>query len=220
MQKKIGIISDTHGQLIPEVISALKGCEAILHAGDVGSREILEQLEILAPVYAVRGNCDGAWAKNIPVAIDKEICGLRVFITHRKTDLPKDLGNYDLAVFGHSHRYEQFYMGRTLILNPGTCTPKRFSPRVSMAIIEADGKSLAVSRIDIGSQGAESSLLSDNIDIKACIKAVMKETQKGHSPSDIARRHHIDQALAEQIARLYVTHPGVDADGIMEKLGL
>ena len=217
---KIGIISDTHGQLLPEVILALEGCGTILHAGDVGSREVLERLEKLAPVYAVRGNCDGAWAKNIPAAIDKEICGLRVFMTHRKTDLPKDLGDHDLVVIGHSHRYEQFYIGRTLILNPGSCAPKRFSPRVTMAIIEAAGKSLEVRRMDIGSRSAESAFLSDNIDIKACIKTVMKETQKGRSPSDIARRHHIDQALAEHIARLYVTHPDVDADGIMEKLGL
>ena len=217
---KIGVISDTHGQLIPEVISSLEECEAILHAGDVGSREVLERLEKLAPVYAVRGNCDGAWAKNIPAAIDKEICGLRVFITHRKTDLLKDLGNYDLAVFGHSHRYEQFYIGRTLVLNPGSCTPKRFSPRVTMAIIEADGKSFEVRRMDIGSPSAGSASLSENVDIKACIKTVMRETQKGRSPSYIACRHHIDQALTEQIARLYVTHPGVDADGIMEKLGL
>lgn len=217
---KIGVISDTHGLLIPEVISALKGCEAILHAGDVGSREVLERLEKLAPVYAVRGNCDGAWADNIPAVIDKEICGLRVFITHRKTDLPKDLSSFDLAVFGHSHRYEQFYMDRTLMLNPGSCAPKRFSPRATMAIIEAVGKSLEVRRMDIGSPSADSALLSDNVDIKTCIKTVMKETQKGHSPSDIARRLHIDQALAEHIARLYVTHPGVDADGIMEKLGL
>ena len=217
---KIGVISDTHGQLIPEVISALEGCEAILHAGDVGCSEVLERLEKLAPVYSVRGNCDGAWAKNIPAAIDKEICGLRVFITHRKTELPNDLGNYDLAVFGHSHRYEQFCQGRTLMLNPGSCAPKRFSPRVTMAIIEADGKSLDVRRIDIGSQGANSASLSDNVDIKACIKTVMRETQKGRSPSYIACRHHIDEALTEQIARLYVTHPGVDADGIMEKLGL
>ena len=141
-------------------------------------------------------------------------------MTHKKNDLPDDISTFDIAVFGHSHRYEQYRNGRTLLLNPGSCTPRRFSPHVTMAVIETDGKSLDITRVDIGDRSAESAISADSVDVKAVIKIVMRETQKGRSPSDIARRHHIDEALAEHIARLYVTHPGVDADGIMEKLGL
>ena len=75
-----------------------------------------------------------------------------------------------------------------------------------MAVIETDGKSLDVTRVDIDYRSAESALSSVSIDIKAQIKIVMRETQKGRSTSDIARRHLIDEALAEHIARLYVTH--------------
>ena len=217
---KIGVISDTHGQLINEAVSALEGCGAILHAGDVGCREILKRLEKLAPLYAVRGNCDGRWAEIIPAAVDMELCSLRVFMTHRKADLPKDLSRYDLVIFGHTHRFEQVYQGGTLMLNPGSCTPKRFNPRATLAVIEANGKSLEVNRMDIAARSADSISPINSVDLKACIKTVIKETQKGRSPSDIARRCRIDEALAEHIARLYVTHPGVDADGIMEKLGL
>ena len=88
---KIGIISDTHGLLRPEVLSALNGCEAILHAGDVCRQEILDELEKIAPVYVVRGNNDKEWAENIPVLLDFEIAGLRVFMTHKKTDLPRTI---------------------------------------------------------------------------------------------------------------------------------
>ena len=64
---KIGIISDTHGLLRPEVIESLDGCEAILHGGDINKQEIIDQLEKIAPVYAVRGNNDKEWAENIPI---------------------------------------------------------------------------------------------------------------------------------------------------------
>ena len=103
---KIGIISDTHGLLRPEVTKALEGCGAILHGGDITGPEIIEKLESIAPVYVVRGNGDRDWAEHIPLFLDFELAGLRVYMTHRKKDLPDDLSEYDLVVFGHSHKYE------------------------------------------------------------------------------------------------------------------
>ena len=101
---KIGIISDTHGLLRPEVIQALDGCEAILHGGDINKQEIIDQLEMIAPVYVVRGNNDKDWAEHIPMFLDFELAGLRIYMTHKKKDLPADLSGYDLVVFGHSHK--------------------------------------------------------------------------------------------------------------------
>ena len=108
----IGIISDTHGLLRPEVIEALKGCDAILHGGDINRREIIDQLEEIAPVYVVRGNNDHEWAEHIPMYMGFELTGIRIYMTHKKKDLPEDLSNYDLVVFGHSHKYEEIGQGR------------------------------------------------------------------------------------------------------------
>ena len=101
---KIGVLSDTHGLLRPEVISALAGCEAILHGGDINRQEILDELETIAPVYVVRGNNDREWAEHIPLFLDFELAGLRVYMAHRRKDLPADLSAWDLVVCGHSHR--------------------------------------------------------------------------------------------------------------------
>ena len=216
---KIGILSDTHDLLRPEVLSALNGCEAILHAGDICRQEILDELGKIARVYVVRGNNDKEWAEHLPFFLDFEIAGLRVFMTHKKTDLPDDLSPYDLVVFGHSHKYEESHQGKTLFLNPGSCGPKRFNQPITLAILDIiDGK-IAVSRIDIPHKGKPLAVPMEE-DIKAQISTVVKEIQKGHSPEKISTRHGWNVDLVEQIARLYVTHPGVTVNGIFEKMGV
>jgi len=81
-QMKIGIISDTHGLLRPEVVKALMGCDAILHGGDINRQEILDQLNTIAPVYVVRGNNDKEWAEHLPLTLDFTLTDLRIFMTH------------------------------------------------------------------------------------------------------------------------------------------
>ena len=216
---KIGIISDTHGLLRPEVLSALNGCEAILHAGDVCRQEILDELEKIAPVYVVRGNNDKEWAENIPVLLDFEIAGLRVFMTHKKTDLPDDLSPYDLVVFGHSHKYEESHRGKTLLLNPGSCGPRRFNQPITLAILEIVDRNITVAKIVFPHNG-KTLAVPKREDLKAQIATVVKEIRKGRSPEQIAARHGWNVDLVEQIARLYVTHPGVTVDGILEKMGV
>ena len=216
---RIGVLSDTHGLLRPEVLSALEGCEAILHGGDINRQEILDALSKIAPVIAVRGNNDGEWAERVPVFADFALAGLRVYMTHRKKDLPADLSGYDLVVFGHSHRYEETRRGGTLLLNPGSCGPRRFNQAITLAVLEVEGGRIAVRRVDIPHPG-RAVAVPGPADLKAQIETVMKETQKGRGPGEIAGRHGWDAALVAQIARLYVTHPGVTADGIMAKMGL
>lgn len=216
---KIGILSDTHDLLRPEVLSALHGCEAILHAGDINSQNIIDKLEKLARVYVVRGNNDKEWAENIPVLLDFEIAGLRVFMTHKKTDLPDDLSPYDLVVFGHSHKFEESHRGKTLLFNPGSCGPRRFNQPITLAILDIEDRNITVTRIDIPHKGKPLAVPKEE-DIKAQIATVIKEIQKGRSPEQIATRHGWNVDLVEQIARLYVTHPGVTVDGILEKMGV
>ena len=216
---RIGIISDTHGLLRPEVIKSLEGCEAILHGGDINRQEIIDRLEETAPVYAVRGNADREWAEHIPRSLDFELEGLRVYMTHRKKDLPEDLSEYDLVVFGHSHKYEERRQGRTLFLNPGSCGPRRFNQAITMAVAETADGSIEITRVDIQQKPAGGLSKSRTEDLKKQIGTVIKETQKNRSPETIANKYGYDRALTEQIARLYLTHPGVTADGIMTKMG-
>ena len=214
---KIGVLSDTHGLLRPEALSALEGCEAILHGGDINRQEIIDRLAEIAPVWVVRGNNDREWAAHIPMSLEIELAGLRVCMAHRKKDLPADLSAFDLAVCGHTHRYEETYVGGTLLLNPGSCGPRRFNQAITLAVLEVGTGTIRVRRVDIPHRGRA---VAASADLKAQIETVMRETQRGRGPSEIAARHGWDAALVEQIARLYVTHPGVTADGIMGKMGI
>ena len=105
MAKRIGIISDTHGLLRPEVISILKTCDCILHAGDVDRPEILDQLRYLGSLYVVRGNNDRDWVEKLSVTLRFKIEGTEFFMTHNKKDVAWDLGTAQVVIFGHSHHY-------------------------------------------------------------------------------------------------------------------
>ena len=239
---KIGIISDTHGLLRPEVINALEDCEAILHGGDFDTEKILEALEKIAPVYAVRGNNDD-WVeesvsshsseqlRSLPETLSIELYGVRFFMVHNRKMIPKDTSDFDIIIYGHSHMYEEKYADRQLWLNPGSCGQKRFLLPVTMALLEiTEDGSFQVKRIDLDNShnsngGIKMSKVSgrkgkQSPDIKYIIEQVMKDTEKKIPVKKIADRHAINQELAEQICRLYLTHPGVDAEGIMRKMGL
>ena len=217
---KIAVLADTHDLLRPEIPGLLQGCEAILHAGDVSSPPVLEALERLAPVHAVRGNNDGAWAEHLPQTLDFTLGGLRVLMTHKKKDLPEDLSGWDLVVCGHSHRYSETRTGRTLLLNPGSCGPRRFRQPITLALVTADAQGLRAERVEIPHAADLAEASPSPGDMRRIVAGVMRETARGRSPAEIAKRAGIDPALAEQIARLYVTHPGVTEDGILAKMGL
>lgn len=223
---KIGIISDTHGLLRPEVITSLQGCEVILHGGDLDNKEILKKLESMAPVYAVQGNND-YWSereKALPDTLTKELYGLKFFMIHDRKMITEDLSGFHVILYGHSHKYEEKYAGKQLWLNPGSCGPKRFLLPVTMAIIEiGENGNFQAERIDL--EKVSGSAFGERKEkpspgMKKTIELIMRDTQKGIPVSKMASRHDISRELAEQICRLYLTHPGVDADGIMRKMGL
>lgn len=216
---KIGIISDTHGLLRPEVIKALEGCELILHGGDINRQEIIDQLEEISPVYIVRGNNDKEWAEHIPLFLDFEIAGKHIFITHKKGDLPENLSVYDLVIYGHSHKYDMVSSGKTILLNPGSCGPRRFHQAITLATAELSEKEIIITRIDIPQKQTFSLSKAGTADLKKQVETIVKDTQKGKSPSEIAGKHGLDYQMTEKIVRLYLTHPGVDSDGIMTKMG-
>lgn len=215
---KVGLISDTHNLLRAEVLEALSGVDAILHAGDISSQTVLDRLQKIAPVYAVRGNADKEWAENLPAFLDFELNGLHIYMTHKKKDLPAELSSFDLVLVGHSHAYSETQLGNTTIVNPGSCGPRRFHQPITMATAEISPDAVIVTRVDIAHPAPPPKVDPNNI--AAQIEIVVKEFNRGHGTKKTAEKYGIDPALAEQIIRLYVTHPGVTTDGIMTKMGL
>ena len=125
----IGVISDTHGLLRPAALGALRGAKHIIHAGDVGTPEILEQLAAIAPLTAVRGNVDkGAWARKLPETEAVEIAGISIYVLHdiAQLDLKPKAAGFDVVIYGHSHVPKQETRDRVLYFNPGSAGPRRF----------------------------------------------------------------------------------------------
>jgi len=131
----IGVISDTHGLLRPEALEALRGSRHIIHAGDVGAPEILDQLAVIAPVTAVRGNVDkGAWAGKLQDAEVVEISGFSIYVLHdlARLDLKPKAAGFEVVVSGHSHVPMQEKRDGVLYFNPGSAGPRRFKLPVSV----------------------------------------------------------------------------------------
>lgn len=139
----IGVISDTHGLLRPEVLEALRGSEHIIHAGDVGSFKILEILSRIAPVTAVRGNVDkGAWSRQLPETQVLELGGVSIYVLHDLAllDLKPKAAGFAAVISGHSHVPKQETRDEVLYFNPGSAGPRRFKLPVSVGkLILEDG---------------------------------------------------------------------------------
>jgi putative phosphoesterase len=131
----VGVISDTHGLLRPEALAAFRGSHHIIHAGDVGDPEILEQLADIAPVTAVRGNIDkDAWARKLSETELLEIAGVSIYILHdlAKLDLNAKAAGFDVVISGHSHVPKQETRDGVLYFNPGSAGPRRFKLPVTV----------------------------------------------------------------------------------------
>lgn len=138
VQETIGVISDTHGLLRPEVCEKLQGVSRILHAGDIGRQEVLNRLREIAPVNAVRGNVDrGGWADEIPWHDSVELGEHLVYLTHirEEIDLNPAAAGIKMVIFGHSHAPLIEERGSVLWFNPGSIGPRRFSLPVSMGYL-------------------------------------------------------------------------------------
>ena len=143
----IGLVSDTHGLIRPDIFTALEGVELILHAGDVGGPEILAELATIAPVKAVAGNTDSPDTPGLAESLECEIDGVRIHVSHgHEVGRPTPerlLARYphDVLVYGHTHRQLITRAGDRLVINPGAAGPRRFSlmPSVGRLVID-DGR--------------------------------------------------------------------------------
>lgn len=135
----VGVISDTHGLLRPEAFSALQGSDAIIHAGDVGERTILDQLKGIAPTYAVRGNVDTErWCESLPRTEVVQLQNISVYVLHNLRDLdlnPKAAG-FQIVISGHTHKPDAHWDDGVLYINPGSAGPRRFSLPICLARVD------------------------------------------------------------------------------------
>jgi len=143
---RIGVISDTHGLVRPAALRALAGVDAIIHAGDVGSPEVLAALAALAPVTAVRGNNDrGDWAAALPETVEFDSgSGTLIHVLHDVKRLSVDPRAAGIAcvIAGHSHQPRNEVVGGVLYFNPGAAGPRRFTLPVCVGVLTRRGRSL------------------------------------------------------------------------------
>jgi putative phosphoesterase len=136
---RVGIISDTHGVLRPEAIDVLTGVDLIIHAGDVGSPDILDALRHVAPVEAVRGNVDrDAWAMQLPPTAVVTLESVTAYVLHDLATLDLDpvAAGFGIVIFGHSHRAELRTRNGVVYLNPGSAGPRRFSLPITLVHLD------------------------------------------------------------------------------------
>lgn len=226
---------DISGPETLEKIRSLCGPNAMVNPaapGNVESADTASGYAASGIFYVVRGNNDRDWAAEIPYTLEIELFGRRFFMTHKKKDIPADV-DADVVIYGHSHRYAQDYKDGTLFLNPGSCGPRRFNQAITMAVLtvpEIDSAEsgsgtksygIIVEKIDIPNKQPGTSQVIKKEQVSAdLIRRIGTDLEKHRTVADIAARRNVSAELAEQIVRLYVTHPGVTAEQIMSKMGL
>jgi uncharacterized protein len=135
---RIGLISDTHGLVRPQALAALKGVELIVHAGDIGKPEVLDRLQAIAPVAAIKGNNDTApWARHIPEILDLHVNDRTLRVIHNVRDSESNLSaaGIDVVISGHSHKPSVETRNNVLFVNPGSAGPRRFKLPVTVGLL-------------------------------------------------------------------------------------
>jgi putative phosphoesterase len=142
---KIGIISDTHGMLRPEIAEAFAGVELIIHAGDIGSSLVMLELKKIAPVTAVYGNTDKAlWTRELPASDVVTVGDSYLYVLHNLAELDIDpaAAGFAAVIYGHSHRQAQETRGGVLYFNPGSAGPRRYSLPASVGLITIENSNV------------------------------------------------------------------------------
>lgn len=149
---RLGLISDTHGLLRPEAVAFLRGCDRIVHGGDIGTDEVLSRLSAIAPVTAVRGNNDrGRWAEALPETELFEFDGAYVYAIHdlAQLDIDPPSAGVRVVVSGHSHKPGIEHRDGVVYVNPGSAGPRRFRLPVAVGELVVDGGELNVRIVEL-----------------------------------------------------------------------
>ena len=230
---KIAVISDTHGSLRPKAVASFKSAELILHGGDIADQKTFDRLNECARVIAVRGNCDKEWAKELPQEVSLELYGRKIYMVHNKKQMTPKAKEADLIIYGHSHRYEETEEDGRLLLNPGSGGPRRFGRTATMAVLEINEESgsLTVKRIELtegekqDAAGIAQKAAADGPcpelgsgELRGIVEMIVRDLGRGKSVDHIVKTRGISRALTEQICQIYFTHPGIDVQGVMDRI--
>lgn len=134
----LGLISDTHSRIRPSALQALRGSDLILHAGDIGSPDVIAALKKIAPLHAIHGNIDREpLTSKYPATEVIEFAGLSIYMLHnlQALDLDPHAAGFAAVIYGHSHKPEYYFKNGVLYFNPGSAGPRRFSLPVSVGRI-------------------------------------------------------------------------------------
>lgn len=135
----VGLISDTHSRIRPSALEALRGCDLILHAGDIGTIDVIAALKKIAPVQAIHGNIDREpLTRKYPATEVVEFAGQSIYMLHnlQALDLDPRAAGFAAVVYGHSHKPEYYFKNGVLYFNPGSAGPRRFSLPISVGKIQ------------------------------------------------------------------------------------
>ena len=221
---KIAVLSDTHNLLRTEVEEIIRECDAVIHGGDISSQKVVDRIEHLkkanAPFYVVRGNNDKEWAEYLPHSLEFDLEGVHFYLCHIKKEIPEELGRTQIVICGHSHKYVEKEINGRLWLNPGSCGKRRFNQEITMAFLIIENDMWRVERIDIPHEKAvgnkKMQIPTDNLfDI---VKEIIKCMDKGMTILEMSEKMNVDADFIEEICRIRVAHPGVTAEGIVNKV--
>jgi putative phosphoesterase len=151
-ERLFGLISDTHGLVRPQAIEALRGVDMILHAGDIGNPQVLEALNNIAPVIAVRGNNDkGKWAESLRLREAVKFGAASVYMLHdlKEIDINPSSAGFRVVVSGHSHKPSVAKREGILYVNPGSAGPRRFSLPITVAHLRVAGEEVTAQLINL-----------------------------------------------------------------------
>ena len=167
---RIGIIADTHGLFDSTIVRHFHNVSHIIHAGDIGRRSVIEQLKAIVPVTAVSGNVDGYEKSGFPTEVLFKLNGFRIAIRHVVFEAGKltkegraflDRTKPDICIFGHTHQPKNEWLGDTLLFNPGSAGPKRFTlPRRLGLLIISEGK-VSASHVALANRAGKSVCLAN-----------------------------------------------------------
>jgi len=150
--KFIGLISDTHGLIRPQALAALEGVDLIIHAGDIGKLEVLQGLDAIAPLVAIKGNIDkDAWAESLPETKALKIGATRLYVIHnvKELDFAPAARGFQVVISGHSHKPSVVRRDGVLFVNPGSAGPKRFKLPVAVARLRVDGGHITAELVEL-----------------------------------------------------------------------
>ena len=214
---RIAVISDTHGRLRDDIAEELNDYDLLMHAGDFDDEYTYKRLSGgLRAFLGVKGNCDWfAYGPMLPPSRKVELGGVVVFMTHRPGDIGRYLnGDADIVIHGHTHVRREEYKNGVLYLNPGSLSEPR-DAKPGYCILEINNGSYSVEWRELNGKKPVNAAIQPDAEM---IGRIMKYTDRGMTIAMISAKLKMPEETVEKAVRMYLTHPGVGVEGIVERM--